>query len=130
MGAKKIPFPQDDDDGSTVLVEVKSNDERFCVILTILTNPIEALDHGRALLRCLPDSINDGSQGPACSASGLATIDLCGCGVLHSSLPSSALLMAMSASWCRLANRRATTDSRTTLSRYVRGESCAREEGL
>ena len=97
MGAKKIPFPQDDDDGSTVLVEVKSNDERFCVILTILTNPIEALDHGRALLRCLPDSINDGSQGPACSASGLATIDLCGCGVLCSSL---ALLMAVSAPWC------------------------------
>ena len=86
MGGKKIPFPQDDDDGSTVLVEVKSNDERFCeTILTILTNLIEALDHGRALLRCLPDSIN-GSQGPARSASGLATIDLCGCGVLRLSL--------------------------------------------
>ena len=36
---EKIPFPRDDDDGSTVLVEVKSNDERFCeTVLTILTN--------------------------------------------------------------------------------------------
>ena len=89
---EKIPFPREDDDGSTVPVEVKSNGERFCeTILTILSTLIEALDSERTLLRCPPRPIKV-NQGLVYSASSLATIDLGGCRVLRSSLHSSALM--------------------------------------
>ena len=91
-GMKKIPFPREDDDGSTVPVEVKSNGERSCeTILTILSTLIEALDSERTLLRCPPRPIKV-NQGLVYSASSLATIDLGGCRVLRSSLYSSALM--------------------------------------
>jgi hypothetical protein len=78
---KKIPFPREDDDVSTVLAEVNSNDERF-----VRRSWQVRLKHWiwtRAVaLSAKADQWFPGIH----SASGLATIDLCICRVLRSSL--------------------------------------------